>query len=100
VKSGKYVKQWPRGNLALMQVYIRFFYYTFFVIAIICVKLIVMLFKQYLYWEKVQPQIDDAITPTPPLRPLMRNWTEMAATQRDAYDAQHGRGHGKVRACN
>jgi hypothetical protein len=54
---------------------------------------------QYLYWEKVTPtKIDSAPIPYNSLRPLMLNWTEPVAAQRDFYDGKDGRGKGKVSA--
>ncbi|KAE8778575.1 hypothetical protein D1007_48474 [Hordeum vulgare] len=57
VKKGKHLRQWPKGNLGLLQ---------------------------YLYWEKVQPlEGDCAFNPNVSLQPLMRNWTKVSATRRD-----------------
>ncbi|XP_073360352.1 uncharacterized protein [Aegilops tauschii subsp. strangulata] len=71
VKKGKHLRQWPKGNLALLQ---------------------------YLYWEKVQPvEGECAYNPNLSIQPLMRNWTEVAATRRDRFDYDNGRGHGNVR---
>ncbi|XP_073355287.1 uncharacterized protein [Aegilops tauschii subsp. strangulata] len=63
------VREWPRGNLALLQ---------------------------YLYWEKVQPSTGLQYDPLALLSPLMRNWTEAAAEKRDKYDFQYGRGVGMI----
>ncbi|XBH73336.1 hypothetical protein VPH35_100453 [Triticum aestivum] len=71
VKKGKHLRQWPKGNLALLQ---------------------------YLYWEKVQPvEGECAYNPNLSIQPLMRNWTEGAATRRDRFDYDNGRGRGNVR---
>ena len=49
---------------------------------------------QYLYWEKVQPlEGECAFNPSLSMEPLMRNWTEAAASRRDKFD---GRGNIKV----
>ncbi|XBI11297.1 hypothetical protein VPH35_138386 [Triticum aestivum] len=64
-KKGKHLRQWSKGNLALLQ---------------------------YLYWEKVQPvEGDCAFNPNLSIQPLMRNWTEGAATRRDRFDYDNGR---------
>ncbi|XP_073363625.1 uncharacterized protein [Aegilops tauschii subsp. strangulata] len=74
VKKGKHLRQWPKGNLALLQ---------------------------YLYWEKVQPvEGECAYNPNLSIQPLMRNWTEGAATRRDRFDYDNGRGRGNVRIKN
>nr|XP_040251424.1 uncharacterized protein LOC109769901 [Aegilops tauschii subsp. strangulata] len=74
VKKGKHLRQWPKGNLALLQ---------------------------YLYWEKVQPVKGEcAYNPNLSIQPLMRNWTEGAATRRDRFDYDNGRGRGNVRIEN
>ncbi|XBI75601.1 hypothetical protein VPH35_068957 [Triticum aestivum] len=74
VKKGKHLRQWPKGNLALLQ---------------------------YLYWEKVQPvEGDCAYNPNLSIQPLMRNWTEGAATRRDRFDYDNGRGRGNVKIEN
>ncbi|XBH67768.1 hypothetical protein VPH35_096092 [Triticum aestivum] len=74
VKKGKHLRQWPKGNLALLQ---------------------------YLYWEKVQPvEGECAYNPNLSIQPLMRNWTEGAATRRDRFDYDNGRGRGNVRIEN
>ncbi|XBJ14134.1 hypothetical protein VPH35_006220 [Triticum aestivum] len=71
VKKGKHLRQWPKGNLALLQ---------------------------YLYWEKVQPvQGECAYNANLSIQPLMRNWIEGAATRRDRFDFDNGRGRGNVR---
>ncbi|KAM0887791.1 hypothetical protein ACQ4PT_028780 [Festuca glaucescens] len=57
-------------------------------------------FKQYLYWEKVQPQDDPTLTLRYSVRPLMRNWTEAAIGRRDDYDTENGRGLGVVKIEN
>ena len=53
---------------------------------------------QYLYWEKVQPPPDGPALRSPhvALMPLMRNLSQLAASLRDEFDAQHGRGRGVV----
>ncbi|XBI99380.1 hypothetical protein VPH35_019462 [Triticum aestivum] len=74
VKKGKHLRQWPKGNLALLQ---------------------------YLYWEKVQPvEGECAYNPNLSIQPLMRNWTEGAATRRDRFDYDNGRGRDNVRIEN
>ncbi|XP_073355357.1 uncharacterized protein [Aegilops tauschii subsp. strangulata] len=74
VKKGKHLRQWPKGNLALLQ---------------------------YLYWEKVQPvEGECAYNPNLSIQPLMRNWTEGAATRRDRFDYENGRGRGNIRIEN
>ncbi|XBI22099.1 hypothetical protein VPH35_063157 [Triticum aestivum] len=71
VRKGKHLRQWPRGNLALLQ---------------------------YLYWEKVQPLKGEcAFNPSLSMEPLMRNWTEAAASRRDKFDYDHGRGRGNIK---
>ncbi|XBH70530.1 hypothetical protein VPH35_098167 [Triticum aestivum] len=71
VRKGKHLRQWPRGNLALLQ---------------------------YLYWEKVQPlEGECAFNPSLSMEPLMRNWTEAAASRRDKFDYDHGRGRGNIK---
>nr|XP_040254853.1 uncharacterized protein LOC120973369 [Aegilops tauschii subsp. strangulata] len=71
VRKGKHLRQWPRGNLALLQ---------------------------YLYWEKVQPlEGECAFNPSLSIEPLMRNWTEAAASRRDKFDYDHGRGRGNIK---
>ncbi|XBI52003.1 hypothetical protein VPH35_034445 [Triticum aestivum] len=71
VRKGKHLRQWPSGNLALLQ---------------------------YLYWEKVQPlEGECAFNPSLSMEPLMRNWTEAAASRRDKFDYDHGRGHGNIK---
>nr|XP_040253860.1 uncharacterized protein LOC120971806 [Aegilops tauschii subsp. strangulata] len=71
MRKGKHLRQWPRGNLALLQ---------------------------YLYWEKVQPlEGECAFNPSLSMEPLMRNWTEAAASRRDKFDYDHGRGRGNIR---
>ncbi|VAH70211.1 unnamed protein product [Triticum turgidum subsp. durum] len=64
-----HVRQWPQGNLALLQ---------------------------YLYWEKVQPITAPKYDPLALLSPLMRNWTEDMAVRRDKYDYEYGRGVGMI----
>ncbi|KAE8801762.1 hypothetical protein D1007_22555 [Hordeum vulgare] len=59
------VREWPHGNLALLQ---------------------------YAYWEKVQPIIGPKYDPLSLMSPLMRNWTESVAEKRDKYDYDYGRG--------
>ena len=51
---------------------------------------------QYLYWEKVQSSPDGPVLRSShvALMPLMRNWSQLAASLRDEFDAQHGRGSG------
>ncbi|XP_020157119.1 uncharacterized protein [Aegilops tauschii subsp. strangulata] len=74
VKKGKHLRQWPKGNLALLQ---------------------------YLYSEKVQPvEGECAYNPNLSIQPLMRNWTEGAATRRDRFDYDNGRGCGNVKIEN
>ncbi|KAM3313944.1 hypothetical protein ACQJBY_033062 [Aegilops geniculata] len=71
VRKGKHLRQWPRGNSALLQ---------------------------YLYWEKVQPlEGECAFNPSLSMEPLMRNWTEAAASRRDKFDYDHGRGRGNIK---
>ncbi|XP_073357885.1 uncharacterized protein [Aegilops tauschii subsp. strangulata] len=71
VRKGKHLRQWPRGNLALLQ---------------------------YLYWEKVQPlEGECAFNPSLSMEPLMRNWTEAAAARRDKFDYDQGRGRGNIK---
>nr|XP_040253766.1 uncharacterized protein LOC120971180 [Aegilops tauschii subsp. strangulata] len=71
VRKGKHLRQWPRGNLAL---------------------------PQYLYREKVQPlEGECAFNPSLSMEPLMRNWTEAAASRRDKFDYDHGRGRGNIK---
>ncbi|XP_071681845.1 uncharacterized protein [Lolium perenne] len=54
--------------------------------------------RRYLYWEKCQPlEGDCAFNPKLSMRPLMRNWNEAAATRRDNFDYEHGRGRGNVK---
>nr|XP_040254300.1 uncharacterized protein LOC120972830 [Aegilops tauschii subsp. strangulata] len=68
VKKGKHLRQWPKGNLALLQ---------------------------------VQPvEGECAYNPNSSIQPLMRNWTEGAATRRDRFDYDNGRGRGNVRIEN
>ncbi|XP_073359621.1 uncharacterized protein [Aegilops tauschii subsp. strangulata] len=56
---------------------------------------------KYLYWEKVQPvEGECAYNPNLSIQPLMRNWTEGAATRRDRFDYDNGRGRGNVRIEN
>nr|XP_040253817.1 uncharacterized protein LOC109739301 [Aegilops tauschii subsp. strangulata] len=53
------------------------------------------------YWEKVQPvEGECAYNPNLSIQPLMRNWTEGAATRRDRFDYDNGRGRGNVRIEN
>nr|XP_040249589.1 uncharacterized protein LOC120967064 [Aegilops tauschii subsp. strangulata] len=74
LKKGKHLRQWPKGNLALLQ---------------------------YLYWEKVQPvEGECAYNPNLSIQPLMRIWTEGAAIRRDRFDYDNGRGRGNVRIEN
>ncbi|XP_073359874.1 uncharacterized protein [Aegilops tauschii subsp. strangulata] len=71
VRKGKHLRQWPRGNLALLQ---------------------------YVYWEKVQPlEGECAFNPSLSMEPLMRNWTEAAASRRDKFDYDHDRGLGNIK---
>ncbi|XP_040245907.1 uncharacterized protein [Aegilops tauschii subsp. strangulata] len=71
VRKGKHLRQWPRGNLALLQ---------------------------YLYWEKVQPlEGECAFNPSLSMEHLMRNWTEAAASRRDKFDYDHDRGRGNIK---
>nr|XP_040244029.1 uncharacterized protein LOC120963456 [Aegilops tauschii subsp. strangulata] len=54
--------------------------------------------KTYLYWEKVQPlEGECAFNPSLSMEPLMRNWTEAAASRRDKFDYDHGRGRGNIK---
>lgn len=53
---------------------------------------------QYLYWEKAQPlEGHCAFNPDLVLQPLMRNWTEAAASRRSDFDGDNGRGLGNIR---
>ena len=53
---------------------------------------------QYLYWEKVQPLKGEcAFNPSLSMEPLMRNWTEAAASRRDKFDYDQGRGRGNIK---
>nr|XP_045087355.1 uncharacterized protein LOC123494914 [Aegilops tauschii subsp. strangulata] len=71
VRKGKHLRQWTRGNLALLQ---------------------------YLYWEKVQPlEGECAFNPSLSMEPLMRNWTEAAASRRDKFDYDQSRGRGNIK---
>ncbi|XP_071681044.1 uncharacterized protein [Lolium perenne] len=71
VRKGRQIRQWPKGNLGMLQ---------------------------YLYWEKCQPlEGDCAFNPKLSMRPLMRNWNEAAATRRDNFDYENGRGRGNVK---
>ncbi|XP_073363275.1 uncharacterized protein [Aegilops tauschii subsp. strangulata] len=71
VRKGKHLRQWPRGNLALLQ---------------------------YLYWEKIQPlEGECAFNPSLSMEPLMRNWTEAAASRRDKFDYDQGHGRGNIK---
>ncbi|XP_040251557.1 uncharacterized protein [Aegilops tauschii subsp. strangulata] len=71
VRKGKHLRQWPRGNLALLQ---------------------------YLYWEKVQPlEGECAFNSSLSMESLMRNWTEAAASRRDKFDYDQGRGRGNIK---
>ncbi|KAM0928107.1 hypothetical protein ACQ4PT_002274 [Festuca glaucescens] len=70
-RKGKQICQWPKGKLGMLQ---------------------------YLYWEKCLPQEGDcAFNPRLSMRPLMRNWNEAAATRRDNFDYENGRGRGNVK---
>ncbi|KAM0849468.1 hypothetical protein ACQ4PT_053718 [Festuca glaucescens] len=70
-RKGKQIRQWPKGNLGMLQ---------------------------YLYWEKCLPQEGNcAFNPRLSIRPLMRNWNEVAATRRDNFDYENGRGRGNVK---
>ena len=52
----------------------------------------------YLYWEKLQPvEGECAYNPNLSIQPLMRNWTEGAATRRDRFDYDNGRDRGNIR---
>ncbi|XBI11291.1 hypothetical protein VPH35_138381 [Triticum aestivum] len=65
VRKGKHLRQWPRGNLALLQ---------------------------------VQPlEGECAFNPSLSTEPLMRNWTEAAASRRDNFDYDQGRGRGNIK---
>nr|XP_051222339.1 uncharacterized protein LOC127340626 [Lolium perenne] len=49
-------------------------------------------------WEKCRPlEGDRAFNPKLSMRPLMRNWNEAAATRRDNFDYENGRGRGNVK---
>ncbi|KAE8790521.1 hypothetical protein D1007_35178 [Hordeum vulgare] len=61
------VREWPHGNLALLQ---------------------------YAYWENVQLVIGPKYDPLSLMSPLMRNWTEPLTEKRDKYDYDYGRGVG------
>ncbi|KAI4997377.1 hypothetical protein ZWY2020_052719 [Hordeum vulgare] len=63
------VREWPHGNLALLQ---------------------------YSYWEKVQPIIGPKYDLLSLMSPLMRNWTEPVAEKRDKYDYDYGHGVGMI----
>ncbi|KAI4968797.1 hypothetical protein ZWY2020_046127 [Hordeum vulgare] len=53
---------------------------------------------KYLYWEKVQPlEGDCTFNPNLSLQPVMRNWTEVAATRRDRFDYDNGYGCGNAK---
>ncbi|KAE8775029.1 Pm3-like protein [Hordeum vulgare] len=53
---------------------------------------------KYLYWEKVQPlEGDCTFNPNLSLQPVMRNWTEVAATRRDRFDYDNGCGCGNAK---
>ncbi|XP_051211225.1 uncharacterized protein [Lolium perenne] len=67
VRKGRQIRQWPKGNLGMLQ-------------------------------EKCQPlEGDCAFNPKFSLRPLMRNWNGAAATRRDNFDYENGRGRGNVK---
>nr|XP_040254088.1 uncharacterized protein LOC109779963 [Aegilops tauschii subsp. strangulata] len=54
--------------------------------------------RKYLYWEKVQPlEGECAFNPSLSMEPLMRNWTEVAASRRDKFDYDQGRGRGNIK---
>nr|CDM86760.1 unnamed protein product [Triticum aestivum] len=54
--------------------------------------------ERYLYWEKVHPVEGDCVyNPNFSVQPLMRNWTKGAATRRDQFDYDNGRGRGNVK---
>ncbi|XP_073355221.1 uncharacterized protein [Aegilops tauschii subsp. strangulata] len=72
LKQDGRVRQWPCGNLALLQ---------------------------YLYWEKVQPTTGPKNDPLSLQVPLMKNWSESKAEKRDKYDLENGRGHGLIDDC-
>ncbi|XP_073366082.1 uncharacterized protein [Aegilops tauschii subsp. strangulata] len=72
LKQDGRVRQWPCGNLALLQ---------------------------YLYWEKVQPTTGPKNDPLSLQVPLMKNWTDSKAEKRDKYDLENGRGHGLIDDC-
>ncbi|KAM0929678.1 hypothetical protein ACQ4PT_001686 [Festuca glaucescens] len=70
-RKGRQIRQWPKGNLGLLQ---------------------------YLYWEKCLPQEGNcAFNPRLSIRPLTRNWNEAAASRRDNFDYENGRGRGNVK---
>ncbi|KAM0929039.1 hypothetical protein ACQ4PT_001872 [Festuca glaucescens] len=66
-RRGIYIRQWPKGNVAILE---------------------------YLYWEKVQPLDEIALCARISSRPLMINWTEATVGLRDNYDQENGRGKG------
>ncbi|KAE8795651.1 hypothetical protein D1007_29546 [Hordeum vulgare] len=68
IEDGR-VREWPHGNLALLQ---------------------------YAYWEKVQPIIGPKYNLLSLMSPLMRNWTEPVVDKRDKYDYDYGRGVGMI----
>ena len=51
---------------------------------------------QYIYWEKVHPLTGPIINAWESTYPLMKNWTQSKAIERDLHDRYHGRGHGVV----
>nr|XP_040256347.1 uncharacterized protein LOC109745864 [Aegilops tauschii subsp. strangulata] len=54
--------------------------------------------KTYLYWEKIQPlEGECAFNPSLSMEPLMRNWTEAAASRRDKFDYDQGHGRGNIK---
>ncbi|KAM0904779.1 hypothetical protein ACQ4PT_017776 [Festuca glaucescens] len=70
-RKGRQICQWPKGNLGMLQ---------------------------YLYWGKCQPlEGDCAFNPKLSIRALLRNWNEAAATRRDNFDYENGRGRGNVK---
>ena len=55
-----------------------------------------LMFLQYMYWEKVQPTLVETFDPLLSEYPLMVNWSEMEAKKHDTYDTENDRGHGTV----
>ena len=57
---------------------------------------ILFYFLQYIYWEKVHPRGCPIYDPNMSVSPLMNNWTESKALERDLDDDLYGRGCGDV----